>query len=80
MGLLRLLAFPLTVPIDSFIWVADQVLDRAEHELYSPERIRQQLAELELALDLGQIDEEAYTAAEDALIDRLREARARMRT
>ncbi len=80
MGLFHVLAFPLTAPLDSFLWVADQVLSQAEHELYSPERIRQQLAELELALDLGQIDEEAYIAAEDALIDRLREARARMRT
>ncbi|PDV98538.1 gas vesicle protein GvpG [Candidatus Viridilinea mediisalina] len=79
MGLLNLLALPLTAPIDSVVWVAEKILDQAEHELYSPERIRQKLAELELALDLGQIDEATYEAAEEVLIDRLREARARMR-
>lgn len=80
MGLLDLLAFPLTAPINSVVWVAEHILNKAEYELYSPERIRQQLAELELALDLGHIDEATYNAAEDVLIDRLREARTRMRS
>jgi hypothetical protein len=80
MGVLgKILAFPLSAPIDSVLWLAGQLAEQAERELYSPERIRQQLAELELQLDLGQISEEAYEAAEEELLDRLRQMRERQR-
>lgn len=75
--LLKLLALPLTAPLESVLWLAEQITEQAENELYSPERIRQQLAELELQLDMGKMSEAAYEAAEDELMERLRQSRAR---
>jgi hypothetical protein len=80
MGILSsILTFPLMGPINGVLWIAEQITDQAENELYSPTRVRQQLAELEMRLDLGEISEEEYMAAEDALLARLREIRDRQR-
>ncbi|MCS6882493.1 MAG: gas vesicle protein GvpG [Oscillochloridaceae bacterium] len=70
-----LLTFPLTGPLRGLLWVAEQLHDQARRELYDPERIRRQLTELELQLDLGQISEEEYEAAETALLEQLRHLR-----
>lgn len=73
-----LLTFPLTGPLRGLLWLAEQLHDQAERELFNPDRIRQQLTELELQLDLGQISEEEYEAAETALLDQLRHLHERM--
>lgn len=70
-----LLTFPLTGPLRGLLWVAEQLHEQARRELYDPERIRRQLTELELQLDLGQISEEEYEAAETALLEQLRHLR-----
>lgn len=73
-----LLTFPLTGPLYGLLWVAEQLHEQARRELYDPERIRRQLTELELQLDLGQISEEEYEAAETALLEQLRHLREQM--
>lgn len=70
--LLDLLAFPLTGPIKGLVWIAGKITEQAENELYSVDKVRGQLMELELRLDLGQITEEEYLEAEDHLLERLR--------
>lgn len=75
--LLSLLASPLLGPVKLVDALARTVLERAEMELYDEGAIRAELAAVELAYDAGKIDEAARDAAEDALLDRLREARAR---
>lgn len=80
MGFLtNLLTFPVTGPLQGFLWVAEQITEQAEDELYNPQRIRQQLADWELRFDLGEISEETYLAIEDELLARLRQARERQR-
>jgi Gas vesicle protein G len=78
MGLLtKLLTFPVSLPMDGVVWVAGKLLEQAETELYNEPAVRGKLMELELRYDLGEIDEEAYLAAEDALLARLRLIRER---
>ncbi|MGQ9926501.1 MAG: gas vesicle protein GvpG [Chloroflexaceae bacterium] len=74
-----LLTVPFTGPLRGLLWLAEQLRDQAERELFNPDRIRQQLTELELQLDLGQISEEEYEAAETALLEQLRHLRERGR-
>lgn len=57
------------------IWIAKQIQKQAERELYDEDGIRGQLMELELRLDLGEITEEEYEAAEEELLARLKAAR-----
>ncbi|NJN16144.1 MAG: gas vesicle protein GvpG [Oscillochloris sp.] len=76
--LLKLLTFPVTGPINGVLWIAETLLEQAEDELYSPEKIRAKLIELELRFDMGEFDEETFLAAEDELLARLSEARRRI--
>lgn len=72
MGLLRrLLLSPVTAPATTGIWVARKIHETAEQELNDPAAIRQALIELEAQLLAGEIDDDAYDAAEDILLSRL---------
>ncbi len=73
--LLDLLAWPVTMPIKGTVWIANKVAEQAEKELYSEDAVRGKLLELELRYDLGEIDEDEYVAAEEALLERLRTIR-----
>ncbi|MDQ2729732.1 MAG: gas vesicle protein GvpG [Actinomycetota bacterium] len=74
MGLLaRLVMLPLA-PVEGVVWIARQLEEQAAEELYGPDSIRRQLAELEGMLDDGHITETEFVEAEDELLDRLDEA------
>jgi hypothetical protein len=70
--LIDLLAFPLMGPVKGLTWIAQKIAEQAENELYDAGRIRGQLMELELRLDLEEISEEEYLAAEEILLERLK--------
>jgi hypothetical protein len=74
---LGLLTAPIGAPIAGFRFLLEQIRDMAERELYSEERIREDLLLLQLQLEEGEIGEDQYTARESEIIARLREARAR---
>ena len=75
--LIDLLTFPVLGPIKGVIWIAEKVAEQAEKELYDEDKVRGQLMELEVRYDLGEISEEEYMAAEEALLERLRVIRER---
>lgn len=77
MGLLTgLLTLPLA-PVRGVSWVAEQLLEEAERELYDENNIRAQLLALELAYEDGEIDETERRAREEELFERLQISRAR---
>jgi hypothetical protein len=77
MGIIgKLLTLPLTGPLDGAMWIAEKLLEQAENEIYDEGKVRAKLMELEMLLDLGDISEETYMAAEDELLERLRDIRA----
>jgi len=71
MGLLRMLAFPVTLPM----WVARVSRDEAERQLYDLGAIGQQLSDLERQHRAGEIDDESFAALEEGLLARWMEAR-----
>lgn len=77
MGLLSLLASPITGPVWAGWWVVLRIAAAAEDELYNEQRIVTQLRALTFELERGGISEREHAAAESLLLDRLREARAR---
>ncbi len=70
--LIDLLTLPVMGPIKGVVWIAEKVAEQADRELYDEEAVRGQLMELELRYDLGEISEEEYLEAEEALLERLR--------
>ncbi len=73
--LLKLVTLPLTGPLDAAWWTAQKLAERAEEVYYDDAPIRAALLDLELKLELGEIDEEAFEAEETVLLNRLNEIR-----
>jgi hypothetical protein len=71
MGLLRMLAFPVTLPM----WVARVSRDEAERQLYDVGAIGQQLSELERQHRAGEVDDETFAVIEEDLLGRWMDAR-----
>lgn len=75
MGLLRgLVTLPVSGPVKGTLWIAKKIHEAAEQEHNDPAALRAQLARLEGLLLAGEITEEAYDAAEQDLLLRLRNA------
>ena len=76
MGLLsNILFFPVTGPVAGIKWALGKVQQVAEEELTDDTPIRQDLMELQLELEVGDIDDAEYVAREAQLMQRLREVR-----
>ncbi len=69
------LSAPVLGPIKGLLWLARTIAEQANADLYDPDKIRGELAELELALELKQIDAREYDRQEELLLKRLREIR-----
>jgi len=77
MGLISgLLKLPLS-PVLGTVWIAEQIQAQAEAEYYDEGAIQAQLRDVDTARRNGEIDEAQAAAAEDALLERLLEGRAR---
>ncbi|MEV6649379.1 gas vesicle protein GvpG [Streptomyces sp. NPDC051219] len=73
MGLITgLLTLPFA-PIRGVVWIAEQLHETADRELHDPATIRAQLAELNRALEDGEIDVEEFEREEERLLDLLEE-------
>lgn len=71
MGLISgLLGLPLA-PLRGTVMVAEQILKQAEDEFYDPAKIRRQLEDVDLMRARGELSDEAATALEDELVERL---------
>jgi gas vesicle protein GvpG len=73
--LFRLLALPITAPAAGIRFCLDKVLEYAEQQLTDDEPVREELLELQLELEEGQVSEDEYVEREAILLARLREIR-----
>jgi chorismate mutase len=71
-----ILGLPLA-PVRGTIWVAEQIRQQAEDELYDPARIREQLEAVDRARTEGDLTDDEATRLEDELVERLMVARTR---
>ena len=74
MGLLTALAKLPLAPVYGVVWVAEKLAQEADRELYGEDAIRRRLAEVQVAMELGEIDEEEYVVRETALLAALEAA------
>jgi len=77
-----LLTSPVLGPIRGVHWLAAKVAEAAESELLDESKVRGELSELQIRLDMGDITEEEYDEQENVLVERLnaiREAKAKRR-
>jgi hypothetical protein len=77
--LLKLLMLPVSLPAAGIRYCIEKLVDVAEAELNSVEPIKEELLRLNMALEEGEIDEDAFAAQETVLLARLRQVRERQR-
>ena len=71
MGLFTgLLTLPLA-PVRGVVWVAEQVMEEMERELYDEDSIRRELLQLELDFEDGLIDDDERQVKEEELLERM---------
>ncbi|OLC55567.1 MAG: hypothetical protein AUH85_08910 [Chloroflexi bacterium 13_1_40CM_4_68_4] len=75
MILFRLLALPVTAPAAGIRYCLEKAVEFAEQQLTDDTPVREELLELQLALEDGRVTEEEYSQREAALVARLREIR-----
>jgi len=73
--LFRLLALPVTAPAAGIRYCLEKAVEFAEQQLTDDTPVREELLELQLALEEGRVTEEEYSQREAALVARLREIR-----
>jgi hypothetical protein len=71
-----LITLPLA-PVRGTAWVAQQVAEEAERQLYDESNIRRELLQLELDHEAGVIEDEDYVQRSDELLERLARSRKR---
>jgi hypothetical protein len=77
MGFLtKLLFFPIAGPVAGVRWSLGKVQSVVEEELTDDTPVKQDLMELQMKLELGDITDEEYAEQEAAIMSRLREVRA----
>ena len=77
MGILtKVLFFPVTGPIAGIKWSLGKVQGVVEEELTDDAPVKQELMELQMQLELGDVDDAEYVRREAELMTRLREVRA----
>ena len=76
MGLIsNILFFPVTGPVAGIRWALGKVQTVVEEELTDDSSVKQQLMELQMQLELGDLDDAEYVRREAVLMHRLREVR-----
>lgn len=75
MILFKLLALPVTVPAAGIRYCLDKVVEFAEQQLTDDAPVREELLELNLALEEGRVSEDEFGEREAVLLARLREIR-----
>jgi len=79
MGLFKELALLPLAPVRGTTWVAEQLAEEADRQLYDQDRIKRELVQLELDEEEGRIGERERRNKESELLERLQIARERAR-
>jgi hypothetical protein len=77
MGLFTALATLPLAPVRGVAWVAEQVAEEADRQLYDEGIIRREMLQLELEFDDGKIDQIERQRREEDLLERLAVSQAR---
>lgn len=70
-----LVTLPLA-PVRGTVWVAEQLAQEAERQMYDESRLRRELMQLELEHEDGLVGDEQYNERLDALLEAMAQARA----
>jgi hypothetical protein len=67
----------LLAPAKGLYSVFKVIADRVDEEMYNPEKIQEELMQLQLKFEMDEISEEEYDQLEEQLLERLEESSER---
>lgn len=70
-----ILTAPVLGPIRGVCWLAGKLSDIAEGELLDEDRVRGELLELQMRLEMGEVTDDEYAEQEKILMERLKDIR-----
>jgi hypothetical protein len=77
MGLISgIVCAPVVAPARGLLFIFEKIKEAVDEEMYDETRLEGKLVGLSLQLDLGEISEAEYRAAEDGILERLSSVRA----
>jgi hypothetical protein len=76
-GLFKGLALLPLAPVRGTAWVAEQIAEEADRQLYDEDNIKRELVQLEIDAEDGRVGPKERAAKEDDLLERLAVARQR---
>ncbi len=65
------LIFPPLIPLKGIVWLAEKLKETAETELYDEGKVKEELLNLQMKLETGEISEDEYNKREAKLLERL---------
>lgn len=77
MGLFREIALLPLAPVRGTAWVAEQIAEEADRQLYDEDNIKRELVQLEIDAEDGKVSPVEREGKEDELLERLAVARQR---
>jgi hypothetical protein len=77
MGLFREIALLPLAPVRGTAWVAEQIAEEADRQLYDEDNIKRELVQLEIDEEEGRVGPKERASKEDELLERLAVARQR---
>ncbi|MEK6599404.1 MAG: gas vesicle protein GvpG, partial [Deltaproteobacteria bacterium] len=63
----------LFAPVNGVVWLAEQIKEAAEADMFDGSKIRESLLALQMKLELEEITEEEYRERETELMERMEE-------
>ncbi|MBS3819575.1 gas vesicle protein GvpG [bacterium] len=70
MGLIDLVC-PFLIPVKGVAWLGEKVKDMAESEMMDKSKIQEELMEIQMKYEMGEMEEEVFQKKEAELLDRL---------
>jgi uncharacterized membrane protein len=61
----------LVLPLKGFVYIVEKIRDMAEDELYDEDKVKEEILELQMRYEMGEISEKEYGEVEAKLIQRL---------
>jgi len=77
MGLFREIALLPLAPVRGTAWVAEQIAEEADRQLYDEDNIKRELVQLEIDAEEGKVSPKEREIKEDELLERLAVTRQR---
>ncbi|HEY0390279.1 MAG TPA: gas vesicle protein GvpG [Solirubrobacterales bacterium] len=77
MGLFREIVLLPLAPVRGTAWVAEQIAEEADRQLYDEDNIKRELVQLEIDAEEGRVAPKERAAKEDELLERLAVTRRR---